>query len=39
LSGRQKISNEPLQAWADDVNRLNDVNRNNNKLVTAFSLP
>jgi hypothetical protein len=28
-----------LQAWVDDVNRLNDVNRNNNKFQTAISLP
>jgi hypothetical protein len=28
-----------LQAWVDDVNRLNDVNRGNNKLQSAFSLP
>jgi hypothetical protein len=28
-----------LQAWVDDVNRLNDVNRNNQKFITGFSLP
>jgi subtilase family serine protease len=28
-----------LQAWVDDVNRLNDVNRGNNKFLTAISLP
>jgi len=28
-----------LQAWVDDVNRMNDVNRGNNKFQTAISLP
>jgi subtilase family serine protease len=28
-----------LQAWVDDVNRFNDVNRNNNKFQSAISLP
>ncbi|HWZ89708.1 MAG TPA: CARDB domain-containing protein [Polyangiaceae bacterium] len=28
-----------LQAWVDDVNRLNDVNRSNNKFQSAVSLP
>jgi len=27
-----------VQAWADDVNRLNDVNRNNNKLTSPLTV-
>ncbi len=27
-----------LQAWVDDVNRMNDVNRSNNKLVASLSV-
>jgi hypothetical protein len=31
--------NKKLAAWVDDVSRMNDVNRNNNKLETSLPVP